>query len=313
MSNLTSKPVILVASVCLVALIAVVWLVPEGDTAGQASEETVVLNDVAQRDNEKLSDNGKTVDDVWQWEPFEENLADPKGVGEVAEDQPQLNVTFDIQSIQNGLKTVKIDQYGDVVVNPDALNALNEVFRSGSVLLDDDAMTELQRLIRMGLAGAAGEQVATIVGNFNDYLRAKKEMYELMASSGGEVDHRALLDEQAALQELYMGKEVADKLFTAEDASARYMMESMVMAKDKTISDEERAARQEELREQYEGAQYGIENWASRYSTFKQEKQSIINSGLSQQDIKQQVQRLARSHFTQQELERISHMNLGGV
>ena len=91
------------------------------------------------------------------------------------------------------------------------------------------------------------------------------------------------------------------------------MMESMAMAKDESLSEEERSVRQEELREKYEGAQYGIENWASRYQAFKQEKQTIVNSGLSQQDMKQQVESLVHSHFTQQELDRIAHMNLGGV
>lgn len=36
-----------------------------------------------------------------------------------------------------------------------------------------------------------------------------------------------------------MGKEVVDKFFIVEDVSVWYMMESMVMVKDKMIFDEE--------------------------------------------------------------------------
>lgn len=311
----TRQTLMVLAGVGVLSIAA--WLVVGNETHNtEASSQASYGEQDTEYPEAQADAQTRTLEDVWEWKRFEQQPAQAEKHDEAAattHQERQAGVQFNVEQIHEGLKQIKLDQYGDIALDSDALRGLNELFQSGLLELDPGSLSELQRIIRTGLPQQAGEEAAAIVGNFSDYLNAKREMYALMTSSGGSSDHAVMLDEQEALQEMYLGREVADKLFSAERASTRYMYESMTMAQDESLSDEDRQQRQAALREKYEGAQYGIQDWDSRYQTFKAEKQALIESGLSREDVRQELGELVRYHFTKQELDRIAHMNLGGI
>lgn len=283
----------------LVCTLALVWLVVSAPSDDHSvlkinmPEEATAENPSARE--ELLS---KTVGTEWQWDNFSDEA---EANGEHAEQQ-SASVPFDVPFIYEALQDVRLDAQGNVVVDDEALKALDETLKFSNLDLNPAALEELQELIRIGLPGSAGEQTAKIVGNYYRFLQAEKEFNELYRNPGMDGDLQAGYEELVALRELYLGADVASKLFEKQDRDARYMLESMLLARDDSLSPEEKQARQEQLSASFHSQAPELPRWEERYRLFEHEEQAIVESTLSEEEKQRQRDLLLRQHFGPDEI-----------
>jgi len=199
-----------------------------------------------------------------------------------------------------------------VVVDNRALEALNDTFDYGAVELSEQNLALLEELIQIGLPGKAGEQTARIVRDYYHYLEAR-EAFNAMYEGNENADAERQYQELQALRGMYMGQNVAERLFAQSDANARYMFEVRDIEADTTLSAEEKAARLSELNEQLQAHTVPVENWRERFADFQAEKQRILEAGLSEQEKRVQVKALMRQHFQPDELEQISYLGIDEI
>lgn len=178
-------------------------------------------------------DGVNTVAQAWQWEAFgntkggevKEAAGIAKGVE--SETESENDIPFDVVFIYDALRSVKLDGNENVVLDHDALTALNETLNNNVLVLDQLGLDKLQTLIKIGLPGKAGEQTARIVSDYYNYLEAKKEFNQIYATAENLQEHRSQYNEMLALRHLYLGEDVAQRLFEQEDLDAEYMFSAM--------------------------------------------------------------------------------------
>ncbi|MBC7983349.1 MAG: hypothetical protein H7Y02_05770, partial [Candidatus Obscuribacterales bacterium] len=98
------------------------------------------------------------------------------------------------------------------------------------------------------------------------------------------------------------------KLFGEEQAYARYTLESIRVQSLVGISQEEKDELQATLKQQLqpgvlpEKPSASQLEWERRYVQFQQEKQRILDAGLTEEDKQQQIERLLSTHFRAHEI-----------
>lgn len=255
------------------------------------------------------TDKAGTVAAIWQWQ----TLADA-----AAERDPLNNmdtIPFSADALYEALQNVRIDKNGDVILDNEALEALNRTLQYGGVELNRQNLADLQELIKVGVPGKAGEQTAEIVVDYYRYLEAEDEFNALYEQQGSTADlsndaYAQQYEELKALRTLYLGQEVAAELFATADASAYYMFEAQQLEADTTLSADDKAERQKTLNDRLTDATVPVDNWRQRYSVFLADKQRIVNAGLADQEKKAQVERLMKQHFNPDELAKVRYLQL---
>lgn len=231
---------------------------------------------------------------------------------------------IDAASVRSALRDVRLDEAGNVIVDHRALTALRDGFASID-RLDPAQLAELQDIIRNGLPPPAGEQTATIVGNYYEYQLAAQTM--LGGSAGESIGgSEAQLERLIALRQSYFGAETAEKLFGDEQAYARFTLESMRIASDDSLPPEEKQKRQEALAQTLPaslkgesaapksenapqapgGAAAPVErrsDFQLRYAEFERQKQAILAAGLVEEEKSAQLERLLHEHFAADEID----------
>ncbi len=255
------------------------------------------------------TDKAGTVAAIWQWQTL---------AGAAAERDPLNNmdtIPFSADALYEALQNVRIDKNGDVVLDNEALEALNRTLQYGEVELNRQNLADLQELIKVGVPGKAGEQTAEIVVDYYRYLEAEDEFNALYEQQGSTADlgndaYAQQYEELKALRTLYLGQEVAAELFATADASAYYMFEAQQLEADTTLSADDKAERQKTLNDRLTDATVPVDNWRQRYSVFLADKQRIVNAGLADQEKKAQVERLMKQHFNPDELAKVRYLQL---
>lgn len=223
-------------------------------------------------------------------------------------------IPFSADALYEALQNVRIDNNGEVVLDNQALEALNHTLQYGEVTLSDQNLEILQELIKIGVPGKAGEQTADIVVDYYRYLGAKDEFTAMTQASPNELtpdDYRQQYKELQALRDLYLGEEVASKLFAETDANARYMFKAQQLEADASLSSDEKAEQLNALNNELTDATVPVDNWRQRYDAFLEEKQRIVNAGLAEQSKQEQIQRLMQQHFSAEELDKVQYLEIG--
>lgn len=220
--------------------------------------------------------------------------------------------TIDERAVREALREVRIDEHGNVVIDHMALSALRDGIASLGPM-DADRIAELQQIVRDGLPPPAGEQAATLIGSYYEYQQAARTL-----ESTGEADlaqAQTRLDRLVELRHAYFGTETAEKLFGEEQAYARFMLASMQLAADETLSPEEKQQRQQalsrELPERLRVAEVPSEpqatelaaDFPARYAAFEREKQAILSAGLAEEDKNAQIEQLLHDYFAPEEID----------
>ena len=251
----------------------------------------------------------KTLNDLWRRESPSAAVNESASTEELA----APSVQFDAVAIHAGLQQIRLDPMGNIIPDAVALDALQQAFQFGSLILDDASIAEFQDIIRVALPGPAGEQTATIVKNFNDYLRAKQDFLDLLKSAEQEIDPETTFETLVTLRRIHLGDAVANQLYEVEEATARHMMANLQLEGDGELSPEEKRAQQQALTDIYADAEIGIDNWSLRYQAFLQDRQAMEQAGYTAAELQQQLDDLKHYHFSEAELQRIGFLNLEGL
>ncbi len=197
--------------------------------------------------------NTNNIAEKWEWDNFEDkeiNAAIRKA--EEREDKGKDKAEeglfeFDVVVVYSALATVGIDDNGDVIVDSKALDALEDAFSKLPEELSETELEELLQLIKTGLPGAAGEQTAEIIDQFQRFKIAEKDFNAVMPEPKNASEALEMFDKKVALRESILGFDVANKLFSQEQAQSRHMLKLMAISGDASLSDEEKKARIEML------------------------------------------------------------------
>jgi hypothetical protein len=253
-----------------------------------------------------------TIGAVWQ----RQSVAD--ATEEVNQTTSNETIPFNADALYDALQNVRIDENGDVILDNQALEALNSTLQYGEVELSDRNLANLQELIKIGVPGKAGEQTADIVVDYYRYLGAEDEfnaMYE-QPSAAADMSTDAYAqqyEELKALRAMYLGQDVAEQLFETADASARYMFEAQKLEADASLTDDEKAERLQTLNDRLTDETVPVDNWRERYDAFLAEKRRIIDAGLAEQEKSAQVEQLMQQHFSASELKKVEHLQIGTI
>ncbi len=261
-----------------------------------------------------------TIASIWQWEVETINANNAQETtatsGEQVNDMSS-QFPFTQESVFKALHAVKLDSNNDIILDDDALIALNNTLDFSEVKLDGEAIEKLKDLIRKGLPGDAGEQTAQIVGDYYQFLGAKNEfnaLYETKDVEGQSIeDYEAQYNELISLRELYLGADVSEKLFASSNANSRYMFESMKLEANDSLSDEEKKQAQAKIVERHAEDSINVNNWNERYQAFLNDKQYIVNSSIGDNEKRIQLRALMHEHFSHEELEYVSHLQLDSL
>lgn len=221
------------------------------------------------------------------------------------------SVSFDEVQILEALNSLKLDEQGDVVFDNVALLALGDILEKNYRNLDGPSLIELSALIKRGLHGNAGEQIAQVAADYFNYLNARDEYYHSYEPTDNLATNRSQFEELKALRELHLGGHVANQLFELSDANANYMFDSMLLEKNNHLNEAEKQQQQAGIIQRHLAETIGVVNWNTRYPRFLADKQHILNADLNASDKRMQVNLLMPQHFTAQELEKVDYLNLG--
>ncbi|WP_129646933.1 lipase secretion chaperone [Peristeroidobacter agariperforans] len=183
--------------------------------------------------------NSDTIAYKWQWQNFSKSESAPDA-GEDSE------VSANVVLIYRILQSMKLDENGRVVPDQTMKEALEQGFDELGPNLNAAAMSELQTLIRTGLAGQAGEEAAQILENYYRFRLAEREF------EGQPLDQTPAdrYEELVQLRRSYLGAETADKLFEVEDTNGRHMLAAIAIQTNANLTDEEKQTQQQALQEQ---------------------------------------------------------------
>ncbi|MFQ3170133.1 MAG: lipase chaperone LimK [Oleispira sp.] len=293
----------------LLALIATLYLVFFGADTGK--DTAPLLNTKSDSDRQSplivdIDNPEKTIATAWQWEE-PTNTPDENS-----------SPAFSEKVVYNALQKVRLDSQGNVIIDHEALIALNATLDDSSLQLDEQALLELQIIIRQGLPGNAGDDVAKIVANYYHYLEASKEfnaIYETGSSNSPAIEnttdeHKENYRELTALRELYLGSDTSTKLFSTSDANANYMFDMLEIEQATDLSDEEKQQKRLEIVNQHAEQTIDISNWNERHNVFLAAKQNILQASISDQQKQTQLTELMHQHFSHEEIAHVRHMNI---
>lgn len=200
-------------------------------------------------------DDANAVANVWEWQGFidsdETNNADKENQTYSEQENPADEVVpYDVVRIYNILQTVQINEYGQVVPDHAAKQALDKGFDDLGPDISPEAMAELQKLIRIGLPGEAGEEAAEIMASYYQFRLAEEEFNRQI-----ELDNQVAVidryDELVQLRRDFLGDELANQLFAVEDTQTKHLMAAFAIHQNSDLSDEEKQAQQGVLEEKF--------------------------------------------------------------
>lgn len=191
--------------------------------------------------------NTDTIAEKWQWQNFTETKPAPDSAANSGAGTPDSKgeVPAKVVAIYRILQSIRLDENGRVVPDQTMKEALEEGFGDLGPDLSAAAMSELQKSIRTGLPGPAGEEAAQILEDYYRFRLAETE-FEAQPVNQSPADHYERL---VQLRRSYLGAETADKLFEAEDINGRHMLAAIAIQTNTDLTDEEKQVQQAGLQE----------------------------------------------------------------
>lgn len=256
-----------------------------------------------------------TIATAWEWEDeHNQKRMETPSLKKIEQANTNTLFPFTEQSVFKALHAVKLDENGDVIIDNDALIALDLALNHSHLNLDPETLEELQSVIKKRLPGNTGEQIAQIVTDYYQYLGAKNEFNALYESRHNAdqtiVDYETQYNELLSLRELYFSAEVAGPLFKTANANAQYMFDIMKLEANTYLSEEEKKLQQAEIIERHTENTVNVDNWNERFQTFSENKEIILRSSLSDDQKHDQITDLILQHFSFQEVDKLSHLEL---
>jgi len=263
------------------------------------------------------NDQQNTIALAWQWKDTQSG----QPVSSSTTNVDNNNNIFTEESVYKALSRVRLDENNNVIVDNETLTALNNTLDDDRLQLDSQALFELQLLIKKGLPGNAGEQVANIVSDYYQYLEAAREFNTVYENDSNAVldinesieQHKRNYQELSSLRQLYLDTDVATQLFSEYDANANYMFEILKVENDDNFSEEEKKKLSSEIALQHSSDSINVDNWNKRYEVFLVAKRNIITDSMNDNEKKTQLIELMNQHFSREELIQVSQFQLDKI
>ncbi len=297
----------LVSVVALLLFIACLYVLFFSDGPVKNTKQGPSVNSASSHAPElAINENGKTIATAWQWE----------GAGAI--NQNKSAPVFSAKSVYEALHRVRLDSQGNVILDHETLIVLNDTLDDSRLQLNEVALSELQLIIRQGLPGEVGEDVAKIVGDYYQFLGASKEFYAIYEQDSTISQENQLTTEQhqetyrelMALRELYLGTDVANKLFSTYDANANYMFDMAKLEQNIELTDQEKQLIRTEITERHTEQTINVSNWNERHNVFLIAKKNIQRVSMDKEEKQAQLTELMHQHFNHEELTHVRHLQL---
>lgn len=257
--------------------------------------------------------NQLTVADVWK---IENNTANSdanlnENINQTEDTQKkERTYSLDYTMLHKEIGKIRLTEDGNIIVDDIALKALERAFPKNRLNHTPEMMEEMLAIIKQGLPGKAGEQAADIIQKFFEFAKAKKELDSVYGDVNLAPSNREeALEENKALRRLYLGEELATQLFDKSDKESGFMHDTLEIARNKEMSQEEKEKAKNKLSLEYLGSV--LTNWDSRYQAYQSASTSIQqNQSLDSDEIKHALIELQKESFTIEELKTIRRANI---
>ncbi len=220
----------------------------DGQPGPQTSEQAIARGEPGQK--AASTDEVRppaSLGDVWQFDQpaSERSSAD----AELTQQDPDFDggIEIDEFEVYQALAHVRLDDDGNLLLDAEALSALEQYFSALAPELSVTELARLQEIVRDALPGALGEDTAEVIGNYYNYRVAEVDLMQTHGEPDSIEEARERFDNIVALREQTLGSDVAHRLFEFEQIQAYYMFDSMALQFDTSLTEEERDARQQEL------------------------------------------------------------------
>lgn len=233
---------------------------------------------------------------------------------EEVSDQSETGLAmFDAEGIFEATQKVRVDESGNVILDHEAMLALNEALGQQGLDLDTLSLAQLKDLIQVAMPGKAGSQVALVVGNYYEYLKAKQEFESLNQDNHLNQDYEQRKASIQALRESYLGAEVSDKLFAQSDAESEFMRANFELASNKELTGKERQKQKAEIQTKYVSSVIEANGWDDRYEKFITDKNKLMagsEGGTLSEGQKDKVLNLWSTYFSEDEREKMEALQV---
>jgi len=231
----------------------------------QDSGQVVAARHLLKADQTTLRSDKVSVGTQWKWDDISDEQIKKSLQNKKTNEEPNPldkteNTPLDVVTIYTALQKVELTESGDVVIDNSALNSLQRFVNINDVKLNQAGLDELASVIQAGLPGEAGGKVSKIVTDFYHYQVEKQALDKTVTMPNTPEELRSYYETLQTLREKNLGYDVADKLFSKEDNQTLFTIESMTLGKDESLPQEEKDAKQQELREKYIPATPDIDN-----------------------------------------------------
>ena len=205
----------LVLAMCLVAIVVIAALWPRPD----APQTTGVERQSAAPETQSVrSPEPTTVNAVPATQTTMEPTSDPTG-------------------------TFRTDATGKLIVDEQTRLGMEALLAR----TDPADLPKVQEDITQNLPPAAAAEASALLDHYQNYSKAQRQAYPPGAAPATEEAALAELEGLHALRVAHFGADIAHKLYGAEEALTRSLIELMRLEKDQSLTLEEKAARAQQL------------------------------------------------------------------
>jgi lipase chaperone LimK len=146
---------------------------------------------------------------------------------------------------------LRVSPDGDLILGPELIRLFDYFLTTDGEESDATIKARILAAIRERVSGPAAVQAAAMLDKYLAYREAAKS---LRLGKDQEADPKARLDAIRALRRKHFGEEAAEKLFGDEEREGAVAIEESRIAKDSSLSAEEKASRLAELEERLPAA-----------------------------------------------------------
>lgn len=160
-------------------------------------------------------------------------------------------VSVDVNFVYAKLQEIALDEHGHIQLDDITRRALEEALEATELVLTDYDLEVLSETIHKALPGEVGVEVADLVVTYYNYLRAKEQVLnseKMPATIDGLRQYQEVLSD---LRVATLGADMAERLFKKSENDMKFMLESMALGQNTTLTAEERNARIKILGEKY--------------------------------------------------------------
>lgn len=188
----------------------------------------------------------------WQNSTNTNPARDASENSKVGKPRPKGEVSAAAVGIDRILQAMKLDANGHMMLNATVQQALEMGFEDlGS---NPAALSELQKSIRARLPRQAADEAARIVEDYYRYHVAEAEFNEQSANQPPKDSYEKLVE----LRRSYLGADIAEKFFAAEETNARQMLASIAIQMNPNLTKEQKQAQQNALLEKLSDRQLAL-------------------------------------------------------